>query len=331
MDKYKFKQYFAIFLVIISSILLLYTVFKFSTGFFGGLLLYIILLPVYNYLVRKKISKKFAASIVILISIFIIIIPLIIFLGIVGNQIFNILQEPTMINSLISRSSKLLIKIAPSLNENYLSQQVVKLTGSATSLFLDITTKIGIFLINLFIALFLLYFMLIKSPLLDKVKRIIPFNKNNSKKLIQKLKDISYGTVLVGGIIAITQGGLLTITFLIFNIEGAFLWGFVAAILSFLPVMGPPIIWLPAALFQLLEKDYTAGIGILVLGFFLSNIDNIIRPYLGNKISRIHPLVTLIGVFIGIPIFGLIGIFVGPLLLAFSILILEMFREEHIG
>ena len=331
MNKQRFKQYFAIFLVIILSLFLLYTIFKFSNGFFGGLLLYIILLPVYNYFVKKKINKKFAASLIVLISIFIIIIPLLIVLGIVGNQIFNILQDPNIVNNLISNSSEILTKVSPSLNESFLSQKVSGLTSFTTSLFLDIATNAGVFLINLVIALFLLYFMLIGSPLLDKIKKIIPFNEKNSKKLIRKLKDISYSTVLVGGIIAIIQGVLLTITFLIFGVNGAFLWGFIAAILSFLPIIGPPIIWLPASLIQFLEKDYTAGIGILILGLFLSNIDNLVRPYLGNKISRIHPLVTLIGIFIGIPIFGLIGIFVGPLLISFTILILKMFKEEYIN
>ncbi|MBD3252494.1 AI-2E family transporter [Candidatus Pacearchaeota archaeon] len=330
MKEKKFRQYSAIILVIILSLFLLYVVYKFSNGFFGALLLYVILLPVYKFLVNKKINKKIAATITVLISFFVIIIPLLFVLFIIGNQIFNFLRNPLLIESMIISSSEFLTRVSPHLNEVFLSRQINSLTNSAASLFLDIATNVGVFIINLFIALFLLYFMLVKSPLLDKVQKFIPFNKKNTKKLIKNLKDISYGTVLVGGIIAIVQGGLLTIAFLIFDIKGAFLWGFIAAILSFLPIIGPPIIWVPASLIQFFQRDYIAGTGILILGIFLSNIDNLIRPYLGDKISRIHPLITLIGIFVGVPVFGLIGIFVGPLLISYSLLIIRMFREEYI-
>ena len=123
-----------------------------------------------------------------------------------------------------------------------------------------------------------------------------------------------------------------TITsFLIFGIQGAFLWGFVTAILSFFPVIGPPFVWIPAAVIQFFQGDYRAGGGILIFGLILSNIDNLIRPYLAEKISKIHPLVSLVGIFVGVLSFGVMGIFIGPLLLALTILILRMFEEEYYG
>lgn len=172
--------------------------------------------------------------------------------------------------------------------------------------------------------------MLINGPLLNKFEKILPFNKKNARALVQKIKDVSYSTVLVGGIVALLQGTLLTISFLIFGIPNAFLWGFFATVLSFLPVVGPPIIWVPAVVVKIIESDYVAGIGILIFGLILSNVDNFIRPYLGNKISSVHPLVTLIGIFAGVSMFGLMGLFIGPLFLALAILVLKMFKEEYI-
>jgi predicted PurR-regulated permease PerM len=172
--------------------------------------------------------------------------------------------------------------------------------------------------------------MLMQKSLFKKIQKIIPFNKKHSKELVEKLKDISFSTLFVGGIIALIQGGLITTAFLIFGIPGPFLWGFITAILSFLPIIGPSIIWIPASIIQFSQGDYWIGGGVLIFGVVLSNIDNFIRPYLGKSIGKIKPLATFIGIFIGLPLFGFMGIFAGPLLIAFSILVLKMFKKEYI-
>ena len=330
MNEKKFKQYFATGIVILLVLFLLYTVYKFVNGFFGALLLYVVLFPFYNFMIKRNIHKKLSAGIVIFIALFVIIIPLLLVLGIVGNEIFQIFKDPDLIETTSSLISRNIAKVLPALSKEVLSDKLIELGDSVAPLFLNIATSTGTFIINIIIAFFLFYFMLIQGPLYNKIRKIIPFNEKNSLELIDKLKNISRSTVLVGGIIALIQGGLLTTSFLIFGIKGAFLWGFVAAILSFLPIIGPPVIWIPASIIQFFQGNYWAGGGILVFGLVLSNVDNFIRPYLGKSIAKIHPLVTLIGIFIGIPLFGLIGIFVGPLLIAFSVLVLKMYKEEYI-
>lgn len=329
MNKEKSKYNFALLIVLLLIAFLLYTIYIFINGFFGGLLLYIVLFPLYNFMIKKGISKKVSAWIIILLGLFVILLPLFILLGLVGYEIFSLFQDPNLISDLSSIASKSIIRILPSLNQEFLNSQIIKFGGSASSLFLNIASNIGFFFISLFIAFFLLYFMLIYSPIYNKIREVIPFNNKNSKELTDKLKDIAYSTVFVGAIIALIQGGLLTIAFLIFGIKGAYLWGFIAAFLSFLPFIGPPLVWIPAVIIQALQGNYVAAGGVLVFGLVLSNIDNLLRPYFGEKISRIHPLETLIGVFIGVYLFGLIGIFVGPLLLALTVLVLKMFKEEY--
>ena len=329
MDKEKFRFYFATAIVLILLVFLLYAIYTFAVGFFGGLLLYVVLFPLYNLMIKKGWNKKLSAWVIVFISLFVIIIPLLFLLGIVGNELFSFFQDPNIIAKTSETVSKAVTKILPGLSKEILAQQISGFGNSASSLFLNIATNIGSFIINLIIALFLLFFMLIQGPIYDKIKEILPFNKKNSKELVNKLKDISHSTVFVGGIIALIQGGLLTVSFLIFGIKGAFLWGFVTAILSFLPIVGPAIIWIPAAIIQFFQGDYLAGGGVIIFGLFLGSIDNFIRPYLAKKMSKIHPLVTLIGVFVGVLFFGLIGIFVGPLLLALTVLVLKMFKEEY--
>lgn len=331
MNKKNYKQYFATGITLLLVLFLLYAVYSLISGFFGALLLFVILSPLYNFMVKHNFNKKIAAGISIFIGLFVIVVPLAIVLGIIGNEIFIVLKDTTFLEKLINTINENIGKFFPFLNKEVLSTQFTNISSSIASLFLNIISNAGRFIINLFFALFLLYFMLIKGSLFKRIEKIMPFNKKNSHKLINKLKDISHSTVFVGGIVALIQGGLMTTAFLIFGIKGAFLWGFITAILSFFPIIGPSLVWIPTSIIQLVQNDYWAAGGVLIFGVVLSNIDNIIRPILGRSISRIHPLVTLIGIFVGIPLFGIIGLFVGPLLLAFSVLTLKIFKEEYIS
>ena len=329
MKKGKFRQYFAVSIVVLLLAFLLFTIYKFANGFFGGLLLYIALLPLYNFMIKKKFNRKLAATICVFVALFVIIVPLLILLGVVGNELLIFVQDANLVGNISETISTYASKITPAISDDFIGQQITSFGNYASSLFLDIIKNIGSFSVNLLIALFLLYFMLLQGSLLKKIKKVIPFNKKNSEELVKKLKDVSYATVFVSGILALLQGALLTITFLIFDINGAFLWGFITAILSFIPILGPSLVWIPAIIIQLLQGEYWVAGGVLIAGIILSNVDNLLRPYLGKSIARIHPLVTLIGIFVGILLFGIIGVFVGPLLLAFLVLVLKMFKEEY--
>lgn len=329
MKKEGFRKYFAILLVLLFLAFLLFTVYTFANGFFGGLLLYIVLLPVYNYLLMRKIPPKISSIIVVFVALFLIIFPLIFILGLVGGEVLSLFQNRQEIFDAGKDFFILVSEKVPFLSEDFFANQLNSFGTFLSSLFFEFISNAGGFVVNLLIALFVLYFLLIQKSLFKKVEKIIPFNKKNSKKLIQSLKDVSYSTVVVSGILALLQGSLLGLAFFIFGVKGIFLWAFITAILSFLPVVGPSLVWIPATVIQLVQKDYFAGIGILVSGIILSNADNLIRPYLGEKIARIHPLITLVGIFVGILLFGIIGIFVGPLLISFAILILKMFKEEY--
>ncbi|MDD3043755.1 MAG: AI-2E family transporter, partial [Methanosarcinaceae archaeon] len=131
--------------------------------------------------------------------------------------------------------------------------------------------------------------------------------------------------------IALVQGSILTFTFLLFGIDGAFLWGFIAAILSFLPVVGATFIWVPAGIIQLLQQDYVTGIGVFVAGIIIGTIDNFLRPVIQNKIGAMHPFESLLGIIIGVSLFGLIGIVIGPLILSYFMLTVKMFSEEYLS
>jgi len=328
MKKEDFREVFAAAIVLGLLSFLLFGAYKFANGFFGGILLYIVLLPVYTFL-RKRLGKNVSAGIVILLALFAIIVPLLAILGIAGTQLFGLIQNKELLADISSAVSDTISSIFPTLEKSIIHEQLVNLGGLTSSLLLDTVVNIGNFLINLSIALFILYYLIIQEDLFSKIKRVIPFHEKHSQELVDNLKNVSYSVVFVSGIIALVQGSLLTITFLIFGINNAFLWGFVAAVLSFLPIVGPPIVWFPAVVIQFFQGNYKIALGVFISGLIISNIDNFLRPVLGRKISNVHPLTTILGIFIGIMLFGMIGIFVGPLLVSLSVLVLRMFKEEY--
>ena len=328
MKKEDFREVFAAAIVLGLLSFLLFGAYKFANGFFGGILLYIVLLPVYTFL-RKRFSKNVSAGIVILLALFAIIVPLLAILGIVGTQLFGLIQNKELLVNISSAVSDTISGIFPSLGNSIIHDQLVNLGGFTSSLFLNTVVNVGNFLINLSIALFILYYLIIQEDLFFKLKKILPFNEKHAQEIVNNLKNVSYSVVFVSGIIAVVQGSLLALTFLIFGINNAFLWGFVAAVLSFLPIVGPPIVWLPAAAIQFFQGNYKIALGVFISGLIISNIDNFLRPVLGRKISNVHPLTTILGIFIGIMFFGMIGIFVGPLLVSLSVLVLRMFKEEY--
>jgi predicted PurR-regulated permease PerM len=132
-------------------------------------------------------------------------------------------------------------------------------------------------------------------------------------------------------VVALVQGVCGGLGFLIFGIDGAVLWGLIMTILSFIPLLGSFLIWLPAGIVQLIQHNYYSGIGILLWGaIVVSNIDNLLRPRLVKKRTNVNPVITLLGAFIGLDFFGIIGIVVGPLILALFFVLVQMFRQEYI-
>ena len=169
-----------------------------------------------------------------------------------------------------------------------------------------------------------------RARIKEKMKEWLPFNKTDVKKLSDEFKKVTYATIITTGLVAILQGFLLTIAFIIFNIKAAIFWGLIAAIFSFLPIIGVPLIWIPFAIVYLVQHNYFVGIGLIVAGMIINYSEYFVRPPLQKKIGDIHPLTSILGVFVGIPAFGIVGIVVGPLLISYLLIIINIFKKEYL-
>jgi predicted PurR-regulated permease PerM len=194
----------------------------------------------------------------------------------------------------------------------------------------DILSSLADVLLGLFIMFFLMYYAFIDGEKwVYLLKSGLPLEKEHKERLFEKLGSITSAVMHGQFLSAFIQGSLGGLMFFVFGVPNPIFWGAIMIILSFIPLMGTPIVWVPAAIIMLMQGYIWQGIGILIIGStIVMNIDNIIKPYLIGSRAKISALIVVIGVFGGLKLFGFIGILIGPLLLALLQTVIDLFRER---
>jgi predicted PurR-regulated permease PerM len=202
----------------------------------------------------------------------------------------------------------------------FASRQLPSLAGGALN-----------FLVIIGLMFFTLFFMFSdEESFLEGLRKHLPFKRDTLKELGEQLRNNVNANVLGQGIVSLVQGILTGVTLLIFGVPDAPFWGTVAFFLAFIPVLGTPLVWLPAGLIQLSQGNTSQGVGIILVGLIvITNIDNLLRIMLAKRMGDVHPLVTLAGIVIGVPIFGILGLVIGPTILSFFIVLMNVFAKEN--
>ena len=184
----------------------------------------------------------------------------------------------------------------------------------------------------LFTLLTLYYFFRDGDELRKMVEEILPMPPPEKKLLLQRFREMVRATVYGGLLVAVIQGLLGGLTFWILGISSPVLWGTGMALLSFIPLGGTAIIWLPTSLVLMVMGALTKGIILLLVGsLIISSIDNFLRPVLVGARTRIHPLLLLFAVLGGIQTFGMIGVIAGPLIATLCVTLVEIYLQEIRG
>jgi len=338
------KMVMALLTIILLTAVIVYATLPYLNYFLGAFILYIIFRSLYHFFVKKtRLNKQFAAVLVIIISICVVLIPLYFLLGIIIKEIQQLLLNQAFIITSIRSENQFLTQYLSGLGipTDVLQKQIQERVMSIGSETVNYTSKfilgsiqiLSQESIGLLIMYFLFYYILTgeNSTFAHKIYMAVPFNEENTSTLLDEFRRIVRTTMISNGAVALFQGSILTITFLIVKIQGAFLWGSIATLLSFLPVFGSTLVWVPATIIEFLLGDYTAGSAILVAGIFVGIVDSFLRPIIQKRVGEIHPFLSLLGIIIGVSLFGLIGIIIGPLLLSYFILTLEMFSKEYLS
>ncbi len=318
--------------IVILGCFLVYALSGLFSSILGAIVLFTIFRPLYLHLVEKKRwNKTLVAVLIILISLFVIIIPLMSLCILVVNKIASINKGTFNLQEWISRIDDY---AGYHFNQPHLSENILqKLAAYATDLFPSILGSTVSIIITLLVMYFLLYFMFVQIVEFEAaLLKYAPFREQHALKFAVALRNATYSNVLGQGIIAITQGTLLAMGFYAFGITNPVFWGVIGLFMSFLPVVGAPTLTIPAGIILMAEGHSLKGILLLAYGLlFIGNVDNVLRMIINRRLANTHPIISIIGVFIGIPLFGILGLVFGPLLLSYFLLLLEIYETNRMA
>ena len=332
-DIKKFSVLFlALFLVVLSFIVLRPII----LAILAGLLLAYVFNPVYKKFLtifREKNTTAFMMCLLILIFLFL---PLWFLVPIVVKQVFDVYlytQQVNVVNILkeslpsLFSSETFTREFGTALN-NFISKSANLISSS----FSDLLVNIPSLILQMVVVLFVFFFTLRDASLLaEYMKNLSPLNKDLEENLVKQFKDITFGVIYGQIIVGIIQGALAGIGLVIFGVPQALLLTIVAMFAATIPFIGPWLVWLPAAFVLISTGKVSAGIGLLIYGaVFVSWIDNVIRPYIISKRAKVHSVVIFVGMIGGLIIFGVLGIFLGPLILSYLLILIDLYKQKRL-
>lgn len=180
------------------------------------------------------------------------------------------------------------------------------------------------------VLLYSMYFLQLDGPkLIEKFIYYLPLKTSDERLMLAKFTSVTRATLKGSLFIGLLQGTLAGIAFAVAGIHNAVFWGTVMAVLSVIPNVGAAIIWIPAAAILILQGDPLSGIGLaLFCGLIVGSLDNLLRPILVGKDTKMHELLIFLSTLGGILMFGLAGIFIGPVIASLFVTIWEMYGIE---
>jgi predicted PurR-regulated permease PerM len=324
------RQIFVILLILLMGSLIFREMLPYLTGVLGAVTIYVLLRKwMTKLVVVKKWNPSLAAAFLMFISFVGILIPIAGIILMLTNKIGDAVQNSAaVIRAFKEQIGKLEENVGYDLNSqidpsaitSWLSENLQSLAG-------------GTF--NAFIAIGLMYFILYymftnRTELRESLKEYIPMDRGNLKEIGVEVQAMVRSNALGIPLVAVAQGLVALIGFLIFGIEDPFFWFVIVTIGSMIPFVGTLVGILPVFVLTLSTGHSFQAWGILIYGFIVvGSTDNIIRLYVLKKLDNVHPLITLIGVIVGVPLFGFIGLIFGPLLISLFIVIIRIYRTEY--
>lgn len=301
----------------------------YATGLIGIPVLYAVFTPVHDWL-SLRVRPKLAATFVVVLALFLIVVPGVSFAGLIVSQAQEI-AGGVIRNPLLGRLRELKlggIDLGPRLAD--LGAQVVGWIGSSAFGLVGTATRLAL---NLTISLFGLFYLLLQpDETWEAVRPYIPFSAKNTEKLRQRFRDVTNSTIIGTGVTAAIQGLLVGLGFWLAGLPNAVFWGVVTMVFAILPVVGSGLVWGPGALALILGNHALAGVLLAIGGaVIVGNVDFVIRPMVFRRWANIHPLVTLVGALAGVPYFGILGLLIGPLALSYLFELVKMYREEYLS
>lgn len=327
------SKYIFIALLLIITYLFFRLVQPFFTYVLLGIIFTVALNPVYLILCKVFKNKKVSSLVTVLLVLLVVIIPSFFIIGSLVKQTTSFFSSIDA-NSFNQINDYVVEHLGPRADlKERLGEALVNIEGFLLSSALKIAGSVADIIIGLLIMFSMMYYGFVNGEnYIKNISEVLPFSRGRSEKLMDKIRKITKTVIYGEVLIALIQGALGSMGFFIVGISNPVFWGFIMAILAFLPIVSSGLVWLPAALILIFQHQVANGFFLIIFGIvFIGGIDYFLRPTIISKGSSIHPLTAMIGAFGGLKLFGFPGIVIGPMIAALFMALFSFYYEDYMN
>lgn len=301
-----------------------------------GVLFAYLFFPVHNWLVKKIKSENASAFIVCFGVIGSVLIIFLAILGTLLKQIINFYLQLQVLNI-----GELIQKALPSFISNVeISSAVVNsINSSLSTLIANVATHLGNFVLDLpnisvqFLIMAFVFFFGLRDGerTIEYIKSTSPLKKETQTKFFKHFEDITMSVILGHIVVGIIQGIVAGIGYFLFGVPNVMILTIISVLVAVIPLVGPWLIWIPVDVYLFIIGRDGAGLGLLLYGLFLINTTELVlRPLIVSRRTQMNQAVVLIGMIGGTYMFGVLGLIIGPLVLAYVLLVIEVYRKHNV-
>jgi len=343
MNKISSNQGILLLLLLFISALFFVMIRYFIMAIFLAALFSALAMPVFSRFERWfRGAKSVSAAMTMLTLLLIVVLPLATLLGVVAKQAVRIssIAVPWVQQQLIgSATFDEQLRALPfydqfELYREEILQKAGELASNTGSMLFNSISSFTYSAVNdlflLFIFLYTMFFFLRDGKvLLAKMLSFLPLTYTDQHRLLDRFLSVTRATIKGSMVVGIVQGSLAGLALHVAGIDSALFWATIMSLISVVPVLGPPLVWVPAVIYLAATGQYPQAIGVfLFCSIVVGQIDNILRPILIGRDTRMHELLIFFGTLGGIGLFGLFGFIIGPIVAALFMTIWEMYGES---
>ena len=282
-----------------------------------------------------------ASAITLLLILFLIIAPMILFLGVVAGQALEVSDSiRPWVQQQIATGAQGNLKNSVQLPDFLMpyEKEIYSRVGEMTALMgqfifetlASLTRGTATFLISLLIMLYSMFFFLRDGHgMLAKILYYIPLKSEDELRMVDKFVIVTKATLKGSLVIGIVQGAMAGAAFAVIGIEGAAFWGTVMAVLSIIPGIGTALVWIPAAIWLYFNGEVVSAVGLTVwCTTIVGTVDNVLRPRLVGRDTQMSDLLIMLSTLGGLLLFGATGLVVGPIMAALFVTVWEIYGQS---
>ena len=324
------RQFFIIFLIILFGWLIFKEMATYLSGILGAITLFVLLRKWQAHLVKKrKWNASVSACVLMAGSFLVILVPIAGLVLMLTSKISKAVENGGKVIEIVKTEmadleSRFGLDIASSIDTSSVTDWISSnLQGLAGGTF------------NIFIAIGLMYFMLYymltnRRTFRESMLEYIPLSEKNLKLIGKDSQELVKSNAIGIPLVALLQGLVALIGFLILGVEDPFFWFAIVTVGSMIPFVGTALGIVPVCIILYAAGDIWQAIVMVIYGtVVVGSTDNLFRLVIQKRLADVHPLITIIGVIVGVPLFGFIGLIFGPIIVSIFLLIVKIYKQEY--